>query len=200
MTTQPTAVTTRITTAIKTLLYQFRGAPVMEAVVASWARQAQELEYAAINVLVYRMLPNAEGANLDVLGKIVGELRAGRVDEIYRAAIASRIRINKSGADVEAILYTLAAYRDLEYKLKEFYPMSMVLTIDETVTEETADSVFLVLKRIKQAGVDVSLVWTDLDPDGALRLAPGDSVVSGSANGLGNDTGTTGGFCVEYER
>lgn len=66
--------------------------------------QIQELEDAALAVYAQRHLDVAEGAQLDQLGALVGEPRAGLEDADYRRRIRARIAHNRSQGLVEDVI------------------------------------------------------------------------------------------------
>jgi hypothetical protein len=80
------------------------------ALQASYTPEIQEVENAAWDVLVSRMLDYAAGEQLDLLGRIVGEARNGRSDPNYRVRLRARIAINSSlgrPKDIVAVLKLL---------------------------------------------------------------------------------------------
>lgn len=88
--------TDHIEDALSLLLGQYQGRLRLEAWLASYIRRVQELEDATWDVINKRLIDNAEGAQLDIIGKIVGEDRAGKEDPLYRLYIEARIRVNRS--------------------------------------------------------------------------------------------------------
>lgn len=74
----------------------FWGKPRWAALFVAIAREIQELEDVTRDVIVKRFLANATGAQLRVLGGIVGQLDPGLGEEVFRNLIRVRIRINRS--------------------------------------------------------------------------------------------------------
>lgn len=89
------------------LIHQFRGAPRMNALVRALATTQQDAEDAVYHMASHRWLPSAYGAQLDALGDILGELRFGRSDDIYRMWLYFRIFINASKGTPEDIIEIL---------------------------------------------------------------------------------------------
>jgi hypothetical protein len=56
----------------------------------------QRFENACIQLLTQRTLTTAVGAQLDVLGAIVGQARQGQIDSVYSQYIAARILVNRA--------------------------------------------------------------------------------------------------------
>lgn len=100
----PEKVTTHVAEAKALLISQFRGRPVIEGLLSSWVGPLQELENVLWDIIDKRILDDAVDAQLDTLGKLVGEKRAGRDNDRYRASIRVRIRVNRSKGRAEDIL------------------------------------------------------------------------------------------------
>lgn len=115
----PAKVTTHEAEAKALLISQFKGRPVIEGLLASWIRPLQDLENVLWDIIDKRVLETAVDAQLDALGGLVGELRLGRSDEAYRAAVKVRIKVNRSKGRSEDILQVAklldAAATFLEY-------------------------------------------------------------------------------------
>ena len=70
--------------------------PNIQALLTSYLTPAQELETEIYNVYESRIIANATGAQLDILGNIVGAQRGNLDDVDYRVAIHIQIAVNKS--------------------------------------------------------------------------------------------------------
>jgi hypothetical protein len=64
----------------------------------------QRFENASIEMLNERTVDVAVGAQLDLLGKIVGQPRLGFTDDLYRRYIRARIAVNRSTGKREEII------------------------------------------------------------------------------------------------
>jgi hypothetical protein len=82
--------------ALDQLLEQFKGRPRLEAMIASYMTQIQDLETAFHDLLTERFISTAIGAQLDGIGQIVVLPRNGLTDEEYRTALRGKIRVNLS--------------------------------------------------------------------------------------------------------
>jgi Protein of unknown function (DUF2612) len=78
------------------LLEQFSNAVKLHALVRALVKPLQALELAALSVRDAFDVDNAEGAQLDVVGWLVGEDRLGKGDVAYRAYVKARILANAS--------------------------------------------------------------------------------------------------------
>jgi hypothetical protein len=198
MTTKPTAKTTVISDTLAFLYGQFQGAPVIEAILASWADQCQDIEDMLVDVLVLMALPDATGVQLDILGRIVGEPRLGRTDDEYRIAIGARVRGNRSNGTVEDIIAVLVASDDRGYLVQEFERASFQVFADDAMTADAAGVVNNVLQSIKGAGIRADFIYQTVDNDNALTFADADVEQADNDRGLADDTPETlGGYISE---
>ncbi len=109
----------------------FWGKPRWGALFVAIARQIQELEDAAWDVLTKRMIGNATGAQLQVLAKLVGQVDPGLGDDVLRNLVRVRIRVNRSGGrrkDILAILNLLSVAKS-DRTLINVYPAKMRLDL-----------------------------------------------------------------------
>jgi hypothetical protein len=81
--------------------------PVFQGLLLSYLQNIQVVENLYRQLLDERDIYSAIGAQLDVLGALVGELRLGKEDEPYRQAIFSRIAINTADGTPEKALEIL---------------------------------------------------------------------------------------------
>jgi hypothetical protein len=110
--TVPTKITDHETRALDDLLSQFDNSPKLRELVSIIAGQVQLLENIGYELLVERTLDNAEGVQLDILGKIAGGIASTRGsfgDEEYRKLIGVAIRINNSDGRAEDTIEIIAA-------------------------------------------------------------------------------------------
>jgi len=94
--------------AILSLNPEFWGKPRIASFVWALTTEVQELEDAIVSVIQLRLVDNAHDAQLEVLGRIVGQRNVGGFDtEVYRALIKAKIRTNRSHGSLKDILETL---------------------------------------------------------------------------------------------
>lgn len=159
-------ITDHAARAIARLLTQYRGAARLEAVVAAFADQVQAVEDAFADLLLARSLEAAAGAQLDVLGAILGEARQGYGDEAYRTHIAARVQTNRSGGtipEVIAVMDSLALTvvdASATTVLIEQPPAAFVVRIGvATATGSMVDFLLSFLRALKPGGVRGILEW-----------------------------------------
>ena len=138
------------------LLEQYANKPRLVAWIRSYAAEVQELEDAAFDVLLLRLLDNAANAQLDTLGRIVREDRKERTDAVYRKFISARIKANRStghGSEVMAILRILT---DSLYTFDEVQPATMVFEL-ASAPDVDVYQMFQMLRDAKAGGVGLNL-------------------------------------------
>lgn len=192
--TVPSAKGTVIIDALETLYGQFQGAPIIDAIVASYAIQAQEIENMLIQLWVLRSLELAENDQLDVLGGIVGEDRQGRSDADYSIAIGARIRTNKSNATIEDILSAMVAAENRTYNLNNHGGAAITVEAAGPIGTTNQEELWAVLQNVKGGGVRADLLYHTADDDEVFILASGSVEESSTTQGLANDALTTGGY------
>lgn len=90
--------------ARKLLIGQFRGKPVIQAFLDAYVKRLQDVEDVLWDVVDKRILDNATAAQLETLGKLVGEIRRGRTDAQFRLGIRIRIRVNRSKGRITDVI------------------------------------------------------------------------------------------------
>lgn len=78
--------------------------PNTQGFVRAIGRAVQDFEDTAYALIVERRLSTAQGATLDQYGSIVGQVRQGEADPLYRDLIKARIVTNMRGGQVGAVL------------------------------------------------------------------------------------------------
>jgi Protein of unknown function (DUF2612) len=144
------------------LLSQYRERPRLAALLSSFLRRVQELDDATLDVLVSRLLDTATGAQLRVLGRLVGQTNAyGWSDNVYRLFIRARIRANKSNGHGDDVIDVLNLVQDPSFfSLREYYPATMLAEYEGPTTVDPQILMDLV-RSAKGAGVKLQLLYTD---------------------------------------
>lgn len=154
-------------------LTEFFRKPRNSAIMLAAGGEAQEAEDAAWQLYNAFDLETATGPVLDKLGALVGELRSGRTDEDYAAAIRARILVNSSTGRQEDLLAVAAAlipgYDSI--LLIEEYPAHFTISISGDWGAVTVDTVGRMLRQAKAAGVGMlgikvetadTMIWDSL--------------------------------------
>lgn len=182
--------------ALGLLLEQYKGKPVLEALIASYVAECSELRDVIQEVVLARDARTAYGIWLDVVGKIVGAARNSGNDEAYRLLINTKIAQNRSSgraSDFERI-WELLGNDPANLRLTEFYPAEGQLTSTQPVTNPflTSAEMLDVLKRIffqgkvNAAGVRLTFVFAT-DTNG-LQFTSSISMTSDPAHALSDST------------
>lgn len=99
--------TEHVNQALARLIEQYVGKPRVEALLSIFVNQVQDLEDALWQLATERFVDTAIGAQLNVLGEIVGQDRQGLSDDDYRALIRARIKANNSEGTIPDV-YSIA--------------------------------------------------------------------------------------------
>lgn len=143
------------------LYQQFRGRVKLEALVALIGAQAQEIEDAGQELLTLFSIDQSEGAQLDLIGRIVGQLRAALDDATYRLYLRARIRANRSSGtkrDIYAVFYAMFGAGVLQV-IVDGYPAGFTLTIATPLTATEAAAAIAMLIDAKGAGIRAVFQW-----------------------------------------
>jgi hypothetical protein len=175
--------------------------PNLVALLASYLEQVQDLENAAFEVLLERIIDNAVGVQLDVLGTIVGQPRTDPDDERYRSLIRGKIAANKSRAtppDVLAIARALLLPGGETFAIREEPPAQMRIRVIDPLVSLDADLLFLMLNKSRAAGVRLMLDYNSALAGDITKILFGSTTGATVASGtFGSTTGATmneGGF------
>ena len=170
---------------------QYQGRPRLLAWILSYIKRCQELENAAWDVILKRMIDNAENAQLDTIGKIVGQQRNGQLDAVYRVYITARIRINRSHGHATDIIEVLQLVEAALFSYSEFTPCTAWV---EYLHPPTTDPAILVALAKLAAPSGVQLFLVESADEGGLEF--GDDTIGGeldSVHGLSDESEVTGG-------
>jgi hypothetical protein len=179
----PTAIAS--TAPLARLITQYKNKPRLRALAQSYLEEVAELATVLAQLRVAFRLGNAIGAQLDVLGTIVGAPRQGFDDDAYEQLIRAYIRAQKSEGkpeDIYAVFRILIAPGDLMV-LDEYYPMAIVLRIASDAGLNLSVLTKLLFMAKGQA-VRVGLVYGRKTR--VFKTAPGASSVINTQVGLGD--------------
>ncbi len=153
--------------------------PNMKALLGVYLTQIQELENVLFGVFVDFVIDDATGEQLDLIGRIVGQSRNGRVDDVYRTWLKARILVNRSSGtlpELIAIVRLLVGTEASGFHVLPVYPKAIVVTIDGllTVTEPAQLHAILLDARAGSERLDLVTDSSDGDPFAFLGYAGGD--------------------------
>lgn len=172
--------------SISRLIEYFRRGPRNQAFLKGVVGQVQDLEDSAWSLYYGLRLDNATGVNLDVLGRRVGELRTGRVDDDYRAAIRTRILVNLSKGRVEDLIAIVKSLLpSTSVQVAEYWPPALSFSVT-SLGSVTFDTMNRMLLQAKAAGVRLEFT------SGAGTIGSEDDTYLGGT--IGSEDDTTLGF------
>ncbi len=174
------SVTAHRNKAKKRTIERWKNPEGYAAVRASYADEIQEAENAIWSVKYSKLLDDAYGESLDLLGRIVGEGRNGRADPSYRVRIRARIRVNQSFGQPADLLAVCALLDPANFHYTRMPPAAYVITMDAALTgHATAGELAGLLGETEPLGVGgLVTLWSHAD---GFRLADTvDATVTGS--------------------
>jgi hypothetical protein len=126
--------TAHVVQGVANFTTQFRDKPRLAALVTSWLTQCQALENVLWDLLTLRMLDNplTAGAQLDVIGNVVGQQREGLADADYIQFLRARIKANSSDGRLETLIEILQLILGTSAVIsaRDYPPKSLVLEVD----------------------------------------------------------------------
>ena len=155
--------------ALSLLMEQYKGKPVLQAIISSYTAECQELQSVIKDVILARDARTAYGIYLDVIGKIVQAGRNSSNDEAYRLLVNTKIAQNKSSGraqDFETIWELLGNDPSI-LRFTEEFPAAAIITATQPITNPflTGSEMLDVLTRIffqgktNAAGVRLQFVF-----------------------------------------
>jgi hypothetical protein len=190
--------------AYNLLLEQYLEKPRIAALLASYSQEVQELEDAIWGVRIGRMLDDAEGVQLDVIGRLVGLLREGRADNVYRVLLAGKIRVNWSHGHPDDVIAVVRLVQGTEnsHRYLDVYPASLEVIFQDDFVEtdrgfvapELARLVAQLVRQARSAGVH-SMVLAVNEGETPMQMAYGDGdLLEPGAGMVYTDGDLDGGF------
>jgi hypothetical protein len=161
-------VTDHADRAVARLRQQYKDKTNIEAWLRILVAPIQRLEDALWQLLTMRGIDEAEGVQLDALGKIVGQPRDGRSDSVYRRFIRARIATNKSNGAFENILTVTRLVLDdddITLVLGRSGTAHVVMRLDGApVTSDLAELlVVFFMRKTVAAGVRIIVEYSEVE-------------------------------------
>lgn len=181
-------ITNHVQQALALLAQQFHGNVQIEAIVRAIVRRVQDFEDLAIAVVNGFDLDTAIGAQLDLIGVIVGEPRQGREDEEYRLHIRARIRLNVgsgTGPDIIDIVALMLTGRSAE--MRPYYPASFVVEVHGATTDDEGAEAAVITRSATAAGVGAQFIYSNNDDSTSFIWADGDTEEASTTQGWAAD-------------
>lgn len=174
--------------ALKRLLYQYQNSPNLIATLTALIGPIQGIESALSDMNTLRYLDQATGAQLDVIGVIVGYPRPpGTSDSVYRLDLQGQIQINTSQGQAEQVIQAYKLFTGSAFVILDEY-RSAQMTLEGSflpADQAAADKLILTVKQAAPVGVRIDRIIA-FDPLAAFAYA-------GNLPGLGYDDGAGSG-------
>lgn len=186
-------ITTHTADAINRLILQYKNADNIKGIITVFANEIQELENVTHAMFLNRTIDNATGEVLDQIGLIVGQLRQGTSDNVYRVRIKFRIGVNISNGTVNevATLFKLIT-SSTEVRVLNLDNATIEIQYAPALDPEIETFVFNNMQDVVAGGVQIgAFTETDLDDGFVLGSATG-GVFSGKGLGDLNDANIGG--------
>lgn len=168
------------------LAEQFKNQPNLAKVLDTLNDQTQKLEDALWQLLTERTMSSALGAQLDALGRIVGQARQGFDDETYRLYLKARVLLNVSSGTKEEIYSIFRPLVDVSttMRIEEQPPAAFVLRFGGVAfTPAQIQRLIVFLRAAKSAGVRAIMEWFEYDPAEVFTLDIGPGLDQGHLAG-----------------
>ncbi|HEX5033744.1 MAG TPA: DUF2612 domain-containing protein [bacterium] len=148
------------------LVSQFRGKPKIEGALEAFVKPSQALEDTLFAMLNGFDLETAVGAQLDIIGKIVGEPRLARLDPAYRLGIKAKIGRNTSDATPERIIAVFALLTGAtEVQYLEYYPATVAAMANVDISGLDTAAIVKYMQKVVGGGIRFDYIGSYDDED-----------------------------------
>lgn len=158
-----TQITNHVAQAKARLKEQFKEKTKYVALLEALVAPCQDIEDALWQLFSERWIDTAVGDQLDNLGTVIGQDRAGLSDDNYRAYLRARIAANKSNGTVEDLIRITELIVNDEAAhivVEQQFPAAVVVKVEDAAASvATSDALIAFLKLAKAAGVRVILEY-----------------------------------------
>jgi len=151
------------------IYWQFKGKPKIQAWVDMVARQFSDIEDALQTLLTLPSIDDSAGAQLDLLGRLLGQARGGVDDDTYRTYLFATRFANKSSGTAEDIYRVFAALFASPMLILSSPVKSFRLTLWNILTPDQAAVGLRFLRKVKEAGARAILEFTTISDDNIMR-------------------------------
>jgi hypothetical protein len=190
-----TRITDHVLRAILNLPPPLWGKPHTASVLRAICEEFQEIEDMFWDVMLLRAVDVAIGAQLQALGRLVGEPELGYSEATYRVLIKARIVINRGHGSIDDFIRVGAIITDgptLASDANDVEPAFVRVSIDEAGGIEIA-AVEKIVRETRAAGVRTELhINLGTTPGLHFGDASGTLVPSPAVGSFGDASGTVG--------
>lgn len=144
--------------ALSRLPEQLKNSTVLISLIRALLSPAQEIEEVFYALLALKSIDDATGAQLDLIGKLVGQARGGNLDDDYRKFIRVRLSVNKSrGLRSDYIKIISLLYPTAKIEVRARGGAAEVTIHNITISNADAAIIMSFLQLAHGAGVRVVL-------------------------------------------
>lgn len=191
-------ITTHVADALDKQPEHSKGKTNNTLVLTAFATQIQELETAWFDLYVMRRLGDAEGVQLEILGRLVGQPRDGRSDADYERFINARIAANNSEgliSDFNRVARAVLNDATLEITYSVGYPAGLTMHIvSAQLASNTADILIEFLRDTALGGVRIQLQYLNASlANSLIFIDSADHVTLSSTQGWADIASPTAG-------
>jgi hypothetical protein len=168
---------------------QFADAETWDLWVRMLSVQFDDLERATQSLFRVLSIDDSEGAQLDNIGRLIGQPRTVTDDATYRLFLKARIQANRSTGSAEDIYSVMRALlgETIGMVLTTSTIRTIVLRVKGAIADSQAVYGIEFLKDAKESGARTWLEWQVDDDDEMFVYLDGDGL------GYGNESGVLGG-------
>lgn len=113
------------------LIQEYKEKPNLKGILEAVGNQCNDIETAIFELIDEYNIDNGSGIQLDIIGKILGLERNGRVDDAYKTLLKIKAEINFSSGTPEAIIKTAQKlYNATDVQIRFVYPAKVQLWQD----------------------------------------------------------------------
>ena len=195
-----TKITDHAARAVAHLTERYRK-PLVSALLSSLVAEIQELEEAFWDLRTKRSIETAEGAVLDLLGKLVGQPRENRDDDTYRLWIAARVLVNAStGTAPRLIAIADKVTSGAAIRFEDEPPAAFTLHVDEPIVGTDGVELAKLITQARAGGVGGQVHWFDVEDAFAFSDDPDDpELLSAAGFGAGRFSAVSDGRSMAFE-
>lgn len=158
-------LTSHCASARALILAQYKDSPHLLALLCSYVDRIQELETGIVAVYERAIdIENAEGDQLDLIGRIVREARDGRSDWQYRNGLRVRVLINRSQGRLEDLIAIVRLFEVMDddpaayVRIREPQPMRVTVHVAAAPSLNAPSEIHRRMLRAKAAGVALQTI------------------------------------------
>lgn len=154
------------------LLLQFKEKPRLAVVISAFLTECQAVEDALYDVLTRRLTDgNPQGAQIDVLGRVVNQPREGLADAAYLPLINARIKANKSDSTINTLITIMQLIVGVTATiLVREGPKAVELEVDGVVGVNAYQIWREFLNVAKEAGTSIRIIFSNAPSSSTLKM------------------------------